>query len=151
MDANTEKPALLIPSLRSFYDAIEPLSWVLIRCAVGLPLAVHGWMKITLGTDVIVPMLGSQGYEQASLLYYFLIFVELVGGLAIALGLFTRFFAAMATIEMFWLMFAHYLSNGFSWTQHGYEFVMLWGLVAMAVWWRGGGPYSLDRVIGREL
>jgi hypothetical protein len=29
--------------------------------------------------------------------------------------------------------------------------VMLWGLVALAIWWRGGGPYSLDRAIGREL
>jgi putative oxidoreductase len=49
------------------------------------------------------------------------------------------------------IMFAHYLPNGFSWLSRGYEFVMLWGLVTLAIWWRGGGPYSLDRVIGREL
>jgi len=28
---------------------------------------------------------------------------------------------------------------------------LLWGLVALAMWWRGGGPYSLDRKIGVEL
>jgi hypothetical protein len=29
--------------------------------------------------------------------------------------------------------------------------VLLWGLVALAIWWRGGGPYSLDRKLGWEL
>ena len=91
------------------------------------------------------------GYDHPVALVHFLTFVELVGGLGIALGLFTRFFAAMVTIEMAVIMFAHYLPNGFSWLNRGYEFVMLWGLVAMAIWWRGGGPYSLDRKIGVEL
>ena len=49
------------------------------------------------------------------------------------------------------IMFAHYLPNGFSWLNRGYEFVMLWGLVSLAIWWRGGGPYSIDRKIGKEL
>ena len=26
-----------------------------------------------------------------------------------------------------------------------------WGLIAMAIWRRGGGPYSVDRKIGVEL
>ena len=38
-----------------------------------------------------------------------------------------------------------------SWLNRGYEFVLLWGLMSLAIWWRGGGPYSLDRKIGREL
>jgi len=91
------------------------------------------------------------GYSDAVPLIYFLIVVEFAGGLAIAAGLFTRFFAAMVTIEMAVIMFVHYLPNGFSWLNRGYEFVLLWGLVSLAIWWRGGGPYSLDRRIGREL
>src|SRR5438034_6060076 len=36
-------------------------------------------------------------------------------GIAIAAGLFTRFFAAAVTIEMAVITFVHYWSNGFSW------------------------------------
>jgi len=47
-DAQTE-PKLLLPFLRPFYDAALPLSWLIVRCAVGWNLFVHGWNKILLG------------------------------------------------------------------------------------------------------
>jgi len=142
---------LLFPGLRNFYASLEPLSWLLVRCACGLILAVHGWGKITRGAEAMAPAFMKMGYDHPVPLIWFLAFVEFVGGLAIALGLFTRFFAAMVTIEMAVILFAHYLPNGFSWLNRGYEFVLLWGLVTMAIWWRGGGPYSIDRRIGVEL
>ena len=145
------EPRLLFPGLRSFYASLEPLSWLLVRCACGLILAVHGWGKISRGAEAMAPVFQKMGYDHPVPLIWFLAFVEFVGGLGIALGLFTRFFAAMVTIEMAVIMFAHYLPNGFSWLNRGYEFVLLWGLVSLAVWWRGGGPYSLDRKIGVEL
>ena len=145
------EPRLLFPGLRSFYASLEPLSWLLVRCACGLILAVHGWGKISRGAEAMAPAFQKMGYDHPVALIWFLVFVEFVGGLGIALGLFTRFFAAMVTIEMAVIMFAHYLPNGFSWLNRGYEFVLLWGLVSLAIWWRGGGPYSLDRKIGVEL
>ncbi len=145
------QPKLLFPALKPFYDALDPLSWLLIRCAVGIPLAVHGWGKISRGFEAMAPGFMKLDYQDPLFLFYFLILVEFVGGIAIAAGLFTRVFAAMVTIEMAWIMFAHYLPNGFSWLNRGYEFVMIWGLVSLAIWWRGGGPYSLDQRIGREL
>jgi putative oxidoreductase len=39
----------------------------------------------------------------------------------------------------------------FGWAQRGYEYPLFWGLVMLAIALPGGGPYSLDRVIGREL
>lgn len=147
----TQQPRLLIPGLRPFYDKLEPLSWLLVRCAAGLILAVHGWGKVARGAEAMAPAFVKMGYTNPVLLINFLILVEFVGGIAIALGLFTRFFAAMVTIEMAVIMFAHYLPNGFSWLNRGYEYVLLWGLVTLAIWWRGGGPYSLDRKLGREL
>jgi len=151
METAGTRPRLLFPALRPLYEALEPLSWLLIRCAVGLTLAVHGWGKVSRGAEAMAPAFMKMGYQDPILLIYFLILVEFVGGIAIAIGLFTRLFAAMLTFEMAVIMFAHYLPNGFSWLNRGYEFVMLWGLVALAIWWRGGGPYSVDRLIGREL
>jgi putative oxidoreductase len=151
MEQTRREPRLLFPALRPFYDALIPLSWPLLRCAVGLVLAVHGWGKIARGAEAMAPTFAKMGYSNPELVVWVLILVEFVGGIAIALGLFTRFFAAAVTIEMAVIMFAHYLPNGFSWLNRGYEYVLLWGLAAMAIWWRGGGPYSLDRKIGVEL
>src|SRR6202166_470698 len=43
------EPNLLLPFLRPFYDAAIPLSWLIIRVAVGWNLLVHGWGKIMAG------------------------------------------------------------------------------------------------------
>jgi putative oxidoreductase len=40
---------------------------------------------------------------------------------------------------------------GFSINQDGFEYVLLLGIVMFAIAIRGGGPYSVDRVIGKEL
>jgi putative oxidoreductase len=141
----------LFPRLDPIYDLLTPLSWPLIRCATGLILAVHGWGKIVKGPEVVAPVFEKLGFEPALAVVYLLIFVEFVGGISLALGLLTRFFAAAITIEMAVIFFTQYLPNGFSWLNKGYEFVLLWGLVSMAIWWRGGGPYSLDRRLGVEL
>ncbi len=151
MEQTRAEPQLLVPALRPFYAALEPLSWLLVRCAAGLILAVHGWGKIAQGAGAYEPAFIKMGYQNPTTLIWFICFVEFVGGIAIALGLFTRFFAAMATIEMAVITFVHYLPNGFAWTNRGYEYVLLWFLVLLAIWWRGGGPYSIDRMIGREL
>ncbi len=45
----------------------------------------------------------------------------------------------------------YYWDHGFSWLKAGYEYPLLWGIVALAIALRGGGPYSVDRKIGREL
>ena len=39
----------------------------------------------------------------------------------------------------------------YGWRTDGYEYVMMWGTLAFAIALRGGGPYSVDRVLGREL
>jgi putative oxidoreductase len=144
-------PKPLFPALKSLYVFLEPLSWLLIRCACGIILAVHGWGKISRGAEAMAPAFVKMGYENPVPLVYLLILVEFFGGIAIAAGLFTRFFAAAVTIEMAVITFVHYFPAGFSWLNRGYEFTLLWGLVALAIWWRGGGPYSLDRKIGKEL
>lgn len=67
----------------------------------------------------------------------------------VALGLFTRFFAAAITIEMAVIAY-HHLPK-FGWTGPGYEYPLMWGLIMLAVAVRGGGPFSIDRRIGKEL
>jgi putative oxidoreductase len=149
--ANVEtEPKPIISGLKSFYDWAIPFSWVVVRFAVGWNLLIHGWQKIERGTAVYVKGFVAVGYEPAMLWIWSALFIEFVGGIAIIIGLFTRFFAAAAAIEMLLIMFI-YWKNGFAWTARGYEYVLLWGLVCAAIALRGGGPYSVDRKLGREL
>ena len=147
----TAEPKPILPFLQPFYDAVIPLSWPLIRVAVGWDLIVHGWGKIQRGPTELAALLGRDGAPFGYKMALFLIFIEFAGGICIAAGLFTRFFAAAVAIEMGYLTFYQYWGNGFSWLNRGYEYVLLWGLVMLAIALRGGGPYSLDRRIGREL
>jgi hypothetical protein len=43
--------------------------------------------------------------------------------------------------------------NGFQWNAQGggWEYPAFWGLIVLAILLGGGGPWSLDRRIGREL
>jgi putative oxidoreductase len=93
--------------------------------------------------------LAKRGIAPAEPLAVILIAIETVGGLCIALGLFTRFWAAAAAIEMTVIVY-HHLPK-FGWTDRGYEYPLFWGLVMLAIALRGGGPYALDNRIGKEL
>lgn len=149
--ASGSKPRLLIPQLAPFYERVEPLSWLLVRVTVGLTLIPHGWPKLAAGLAATAAnVLAKRGIQPAEPLAVVLITLETLGGLCIALGLFTRFWAAAVTIEMAVIVY-QYLPAGFGWTKPGYEYPLMWGLVMLAVALRGGGPYSLDRKLGWEL
>ena len=114
----TTQPKLLFPQLQSFYTWVEPLSYALIRITVGLMLIPHGWPKLMMGVGATANMaLVKRGIAPAEPLAIALIAIETLGGLCIALGLFTRFWAAAATIEMSVIVY-HHLPK-FAWGQGG--------------------------------
>jgi putative oxidoreductase len=145
-----DEPKPLIPALKPFYDWVVPLSWAVVRFAVGWNLLVHAWTNINRGPMTLAPVFENMGFKPGGLYVWTTLLVELCGGIGITLGLFTRFFAAAVAIEMLVIFFA-YWNTGFSWLRGGYEYVLLWGLVSFAIALRGGGPYSLDRKLGVEL
>jgi putative oxidoreductase len=150
--AHGAEPGLILPVLDGFYAQAIGLSWPLIRMAVGLNLLVHGWGKIgrTAGPAQLLDKLPEAAQIGAQLTFLLMV-TEFIGGACLALGLFTRVFAAMAAIEMAVLTFYIYWGNGFGWLSRGYEYTLMWGLVLFAVALRGGGPWSLDRRLGKEI
>jgi putative oxidoreductase len=145
------EPKLLFPSLRPFYDTVAPLSWLIIRVAVGWNLLVHGYNKIMVGpTDAFLKAYTDLGFTPPAFWFWTSTTLETLAGISLILGLFTRFFAAAIAIEMLIITITEW-ANGFGWLHRGYEYTLLWGLVSFAIALRGGGPYSLDRKLGREL
>jgi putative oxidoreductase len=145
------EPRLWFPALNSFYEQAIPLSWLIVRVAVGWNLFVHGWGKLMVGpTPGFLKAYVDLGYTPPLLWFWLAFAIEFFGGIALILGLFTRFFAAAAAIEMLFI-FITYWHNGFAWLKTGYEYVLLWGLLCFAIALRGGGPYSIDRKLGVQL
>jgi putative oxidoreductase len=144
-------PKPMIPALTSLYARYADLYWPLIRVASGAVLFAHGWPKLMAGAQAFAAgSLAKRGIEPALLLAYVVIFLETAGAILIMLGLFTRPIAALLVIEFMVIVWVH-LPNGFAWTNRGYEYPLLWGLFFLAILLRGGGPYSLDRKLGREV
>jgi putative oxidoreductase len=142
---------LFLPFLRPFYTTVEPLVWPLVRVAAGWNFAVHGLGKVMAGPTAMLPAFADVGFHDATALILFLTFIEFVGGICLMFGLFTRFFAAACALELAYICFGMYWPNGFSWLKRGYEYVLLWGVLCFAIALKGGGKWSLDRLIGREL
>src|SRR5262249_14900673 len=90
------------------------------------------------------------GFDPALPWIWSALVIEFVGGIALIIGLFTRFFAAAAAIEMLIITFI-YWKTGFSWLNRGYEYVLMWGLVSFAIALRGGGAYAVARRLGFAL
>ena len=145
----TAQTRLLIPALAPVYRRLSDLSYPLIRIAVGAPMLVHGVNKLMSGPAPVIASMDRLGAHPATA--YLIIFLETIGALCIILGLFTRFFAAALCIESLVIAFAVQWPNGFSANRNGYEMVLTWAIIYLALTFRGGGPWSLDRMLGREL
>lgn len=144
------KPRLLIPALQSLYDWLDPVSWLLVRLGAGLMLLPHGIPKLQAGIQATAEMaLVKRGIEPAEPFAVIIILLETLGGLCVALGLFTRFFAAAIFLEM--MVIAYHYFPKFGWTGPGYEYPLLWGIMMLAIAMRGGGPYALDNKLGYQL
>ncbi len=143
---------LFIPALGGFYRAASELSYPLIRFVAGAMLVPHGWMKTFGGALAGTAQgMGNMGLEPAYLLAVYIAILELVGGTLLALGLLTRLVAIQVVGFMAVAAFYVHWGNGFLWVKGGYEYPLFWGIVALAILFRGGGRFSVDRLIGKEL
>lgn len=149
--ANGE-PRRMIPALAPLYDGLSPYAYPLVRFTTGAILIPHGWGKIIGGgVGGTAESMAGMGLEPALLLAWYIGILELIGGTLLAVGFLTRLWAiqvvgfmAVATFYVHWPM-------GYFWTDMGYEFPLFWGLMALAILFRGGGRLSVDRALGREV
>lgn len=153
MTTSFPEPRPVIPALAPFYDWSRDFSYLVVRLTAGGFLLVHGIVKV-MTTTVAAFAAGSmarRGLEPALPIAYLIFFLETVGALCIMFGLFTRVFALAIGIEMLVIAFVANWAAGFSASKNGWEYPLFWGLIYLAIGLRGGGPYSLDRRLGREL
>lgn len=151
-----QRTRYVIPALGRVYDGLADLAWLLLRVAVGASLIPHGMQKLFMafngpGMDKFAAGLAGRGYPAPTLMAWLVALTEFVGGALLAAGLLTRPAAAAVFIFMMVAAFGAHFPNGFFWTDKGFEYPMMWGIAALFFLIRGGGPYSVDRAIGREF
>jgi len=121
-----------------------------LRVVVGMVFLVHGGQKLfVFGFGGVAAFLGQVGIPAPGLAAVILTAVESLGGLALLLGLFTRWAAIPLAIVMLVAILTVHLKAGF-FLPNGYEFALtlLGANVALAL--LGSGEASVDGVLEKR-
>ena len=131
----------------SFLNRFQPFAQLVMRLALGAILIAHGYGKVFRGFHHHMDMVASLGLPPW--MAYLSAGTEFFGGIALVLGLFTRFFSLAVLIEMSVAIWKVHLKNGLM-GPGGCEFPLALGTIALALLCFGGGPwgFSLPRLGG---
>jgi putative oxidoreductase len=144
-----------IPALGTLYTSLDRYMLPMLRIALGLILIPHGCQKLFgwfggAGFARFTQIFEGIGYKPGAFWVTVVALTELVGGLMLVFGFFTRFAALAVVIFMInavWFTSA----KGFFWTAGGSEFSLLLLAVALVYLVKGGGEYSVDSKMSKEL
>ena len=122
------------------------LGILVLRLALGISMSYHGYLKFMSGAEglykvgaMLSPLGISGSYE---LFGTFAAFSELLGGILVALGLFTRLGSLLLAGVLFTATILHLDAGFFSW-----DYPSQMGFAALAIFFMGGGRYSVDAAL----
>ena len=148
-------PQLLFPQLAPLYAALGALSDPLLRIAVGAFLIPHGAMKLAgwFGADLAGErgVFNQAGLRPADVWISVIGIIQLVGGMLLVLGLFTRPIALTQTVVLIGTAVYWTRRGGWFWNRGGMEYSLFWALAAFVVFCHGSGRFSIDALLGWQL
>jgi putative oxidoreductase len=144
-------PKLIIPQLGRLYEVFWPITEPLMRLRAGGSLAYHGYQILFGNIEGAARFFESVGFEQGLLWATVVGVLELACGTLLAIGLFTRLAVGPILVFLIVAIVSYHWDFGFNWESRGIEYPLFWALVAFHFLVRGGGPWSVDWLIGREI
>ncbi|KAA2315013.1 DoxX family protein [Pseudooceanicola sediminis] len=127
-----------------------PYAALILRVVTGVLFLIHGLVKLFVFTPA-----GTAGYFQSiglpGWLGYATMLIEIIGGLALILGVGTRLVAlVMVPVMLGAALFGH-AGNGFTFSNPGggWEYPVMWAFVMAAIAALGDGAYAL-KPLGRK-
>jgi len=134
-----------------------------VRFIVGFGFIAHGYSKLSRGPDHFAAILQALGVPSPNVMAWLTIAVELLGGLAVLLGMFVILASIPMIIVLLTALFTVHLHNGFNSVKLlavtpagvqfgpvGYEVNLLYiaGLVTLVL--GGAGPLSIDGALASK-
>ncbi|MBI3014343.1 MAG: DoxX family protein [Candidatus Tectomicrobia bacterium] len=118
-----------------------------LRVIVGVVFLLHGGQKLFVwGFGGVAAFMTQVGIPVPMLAAVVVTAVEFLGGLALVLGLFTRWAAVLLAVDMLVAIFAVHLKAGF-FLPNGYEFALTLLAANVALAFQGGGDAALESVL----
>ena len=127
-----------------------------LRIGIGVVYFVHGLGKIAsvgpaaVGVAGFAGFLGSLGVPAPGVFAWVVTLVEVFGGLAILLGVLTRYAAFLVALDALVATVIYHAPNGFVVTSNGIEFTLVNFFAAIALVFLGAGALSLERAVRGE-
>ena len=142
--------ALLHPGGKA--PVLTDVALLVSRVALGIILVAHGWQKFNEWT--VAGTAGSfddMGVPAPEIAAAFVTGVEVIGGVALIIGLVTPLVAALNMVNMLGAIVLVHAQNGMFVSDGGFELVLaiFAGLASIAL--LGAGQFSADGVLGRRV
>lgn len=121
-----------------------PYAALVLRVALGVLALAHGLLKIVVFTPAgTVGFFDSLGLPLPTLLAYATITIEVVGGLALIAGVFTRYVAVLMIPILVGAVFVH-MSAGWVFSNEGggWEFPAFWAMALIVQAMLGDGAFA---------
>ena len=141
---------LIVPALGGVYRAFAPYTETAIRVVAGLSFVPHGYPKLFVNPTASAAFLEQSGYSPGMFWAVVLGCTEVFGGLLLAAGFLTRL-ACIPLLVFLLVAISFHAQFGFVWNNRGFEYPLFWAVVVFHFLIQGGGRYSVDAMLGREV
>ena len=123
-----------------WFSRLQPLALLVLRVVLGAIMIAHGYQKVSgiHGSQHFFSNVGLPAWAA-----YPVAALEFLGGMAIVLGVFERFFAGAFAIEMMVAIWRVHYHNGFA-KPGGYEFPLSLVAIGFTLLCFGGGPWGFS-------
>lgn len=119
------------------------LALLLVRAVVGLTFLMHGLDKLgdLNGTE---QLFDSLSIPLPDLMAPFVALIEVVGGIALIVGLLAPLFGLALAGDMLVAALTQHIDKGFFVADGGYELVLILGITSLGIMLAGAGRFSVD-------
>lgn len=130
---------------------LRDIALLLARIGLGVIFIAHGWQKVsTNGLDATTEGFRGMNIPLPQASAYYASFVELVGGAALILGIFTSIVSILLLLDMIGAFVFVHGDKGVFVQEGGYELVLALGVAALLLAAFGAGRFAVDGVLGRR-
>ncbi|MBX3256811.1 MAG: DoxX family protein [Chitinophagaceae bacterium] len=131
----------------------SPDTWMIqegltfVRIIIGLLMAYHGWEVFdNAKMEEYAKWESFNSHTSPATMVYIGKSAELISGVLLALGLFTRIAAVILIVTMLYICFK--VGNGRFWYEDQHPF--LFALMGLIYFFAGGGKYSIDNILFKK-